>query len=727
MASDRLLREMVEAIESLAAQRPVILVLEDVHWADYSTIDLISALGRRDTPAKLMVTATYRPAEIRGGADLPLREVVRGLSTAGRCREMTLDYLDEAAVHEFLADRFPGGQFPAALARRLYQRTDGCPLFLVHLVDDLVEQGVLSEESGVWQLAGAQETALPDERMTPAWLAVLETQIPQTVRAMIDAQLQRLEGATREALEAASVAGIEFSAAAVAAAAGIDVVHAERACEELHRRHRFLVQRGCEEWPDGTIATHYRFVHELYHAVVYEQVPIARRARLHRDLGLRIESAWGERAAEEAANLAMHFETGRDWPRAVRYFRHAAQAAGRQYAHREAVHYLRRALAGVERLSPAEREICELDVLNALGVNLQVTRGFAAPEIEGIHARAHALCIARGAGGEKTGRAFSALWGIWLFHKVRSNLVKASEMCGQLLEMAQENPSFMLQAYQAICVTNLCMGKPQVTSEHMERAASIYDPVAHAQNAMAFGQDPGVATMAFGAVALWQLGRVDEALLASGKALALADRLRQPSSRALAMHFAAMLHQCRGDFEQSVRFSRAAMNLAQEEGFLFWHAGGLVLNGWARAAAAGQAASLGDAQAAIEDIRRGLNAWLATGSRTYHTYYLGLLADSLQRVGRARESQRPLDEALAGTRVLCEGLYEAELHRLKGHGIVLTSHDPAPVAANESFQEAAAVARTQGARSFEDRAASDLAALLERGGRTWPIAPVGSA
>jgi DNA-binding winged helix-turn-helix (wHTH) protein/tetratricopeptide (TPR) repeat protein len=726
-ASDRLLREMVEAIESLSAQRPVILVLEDVHWADYSTIDLISALARRNAPAKLMVIATYRPTEVVAGAsEHPLRGVVRGLLAAGRCREQALGYLDEAAVQQFLAARFPGGKFPAALARRLYQRTDGCPLFLVHLADDLVDQGVLAHEKGVWRLAGTDGSpSAPDERETPAWLAVLETQIPETVRAMIEAQLERLDGPAREVLEAAAVAGIEFSAAAAAAAAGIDVVHAERACEELNRRHRFLEQRGCEEWPDGTIATHYRFVHELYHAVVYEQVPIARRARLHREVGLRIESAWGERAAEEAANLAMHFETARDWPRAVNYFRHAAQAAGRYYAHREAVHYLRRALAAIERLCPAERESCELDVLNGLGVNLQVTRGFAAAEVEAIHARAHRLCTARGAGGDVAG-TFRALWGIWLFHKVRSDLHKASEMCDQLLTMAEGDSAFMLQAHQAMCVTHLCMGQPQVTCDHMERAAAIYDPALHAQNTEAFGQDPGVATLAFGAVALWMLGRTSEALQVSGRAIALADRLRQPSSRALAMHFAAMLHQYRGDAEQAARFSRAAIELAEEEGFLFWHAGGLVLNGWARAALAGEAASMSDAESAIDDIRRGLEAWLATGSRTYHTYYLGLLADALQRSGRASESQQPLDEALAATRALSEGLYEAELRRLAGNGIALTSHDPSPSAAKACFQKAVSVARAQGARSFEERAGTDLAALIRRHGQRRRVASAGS-
>jgi hypothetical protein len=343
----------------------------------------------------------------------------------------------------------------------------------------------------------------------------------------------------RQVLEAAAVAGIEFSAAAVAAALAEDVVHAEQVCDDLARRHRFLQHHGIAEWPDGTTASRFRFVHELYHNVVYEQVPVARRVRMHQLVGLTIEAAWGGRAAEEAAGLAMHFETGRDRQRAVKYLRQAAQAAARQYAHREAAHYLARALAVLDKLPEEERGEHELDVLKDLGVNLQVTRGFAAHEVESVHARAYALCRS----GGDVARTFPVRWGIWVFHKVRSDLRRAREMCDELLAMARESGDvgFILQAHQAMCVTHLCLGMPDVTRDHMEQAAAVYDPAVHAGNTTTFGQDPGVATQAFGGVALWLLGRPAEAIAATERSLELARRLDQPSSLAVATHFAAML------------------------------------------------------------------------------------------------------------------------------------------------------------------------------------------
>jgi DNA-binding winged helix-turn-helix (wHTH) protein len=710
--SDRLLREMSDAIESTAARTPLVIVLEDVQWADHCTIDLISALAGRQAPAKLMLIVTYRPNEVAGKTDHPLPGVINRLLTSGRCRELALDDLDEAAVARFLELRFPGHAMPKELARRVHERTGGCPLFLIHLVEDLVDQGVIGQAGGEWRLA-VRETSCDDEREPLGALALLDTHVPPDLRAMIESNVGRLDSCTRRLLEAAAVAGVDFSATAVAAAAEMDVVQAESACEDLVRRHRFLEQSGDDEWPDGAVGTRYRFAHALYHGVIYDRIPVARRARLHQILGLRIEAAWGARACEEAANLAIHFEAARDWPRAVKYLRQAAQAAGRQYAYPEAESYLRRALTAVERLPTPDRQDHELELLSALGVNLQVTRGFAAPEVEALFVRAHTLCVERRdrADLEKT---FPVVWGIWLFRKVRSDLVDAAEMGRELFSLAGGDTALLLQAHQAMCVTDLCRGNPLGARQHMELAAAIYDPVRHRHNAERFGQDPGVATLAFGAVALWILGHPDEARQAMEQSVSLATRLGQPSSRALAMHFAAMLHQLGDDAELTAHWSQRGIELAEEEGFSFWRAGGMILRGWARARAAGES-NKPEADAAVEEIRGGLEAWLATGSRTYHTYFLGVLADALQQTGRAVESQKPLDEALLATEALSEGLYEAELHRLKGRAIVLTSDDPSiPAGAQMNFVNATTVARLQNAQFFEERASADLTALYSR-------------
>jgi DNA-binding winged helix-turn-helix (wHTH) protein/tetratricopeptide (TPR) repeat protein len=337
---ERMLREIIEAVETLTAESPLVLVLEDLHWSDYATLDLLSALARRQEPARLLLLGTYRPVEVIV-RDHPLHAVRQELQTHRYCEELPLELLTEAAVAEYLALRFPGSPLPPALARLVHKHTDGNPLFMVNVVDYLVAQGMLTEQAGKWELRGELEQ--------------FEVGVPESSRLTITEQLARLSREEQELLEGASVAGMEFSAAALAAALGEEVVPVERGCERLAQRQQFLCPAGVSEWPDGTVAGRYRFRHWLYQDVLYQRVPAARGQVLHQRLGERLEAAFGDGAAEIAAELAQHFEQGRDHRRALRYLRQAADNSYRRFAPREALAYLQRALDLGDRLPEEER------------------------------------------------------------------------------------------------------------------------------------------------------------------------------------------------------------------------------------------------------------------------------------------------------------------------------------------------------------------------------------
>jgi predicted ATPase len=311
--------------------------------------------------------------------------------------------------------------------------------------------------------------------------------------------------------------------------------------------------------------------------------------------------------------------------------------------------------------------------------------------------------------------AFPVLWGIWLFHKVRSELREAEPLVGRLLSMAREagDDALLLQAHQAACVTYLCLGNPSGTREHMAQAVAVYDPRRHAANTHQFGQDPGVACQAFGGVALWLLGDSEEALRVSTRALELARGLGQPSTLSVALHFAAMLHQCRGDPDAVERHASESAALATEEGFSFWSAGAAILRGWALAVR-------GDDEG-IGQIRGGLDAWLDTGSRTYHAYFLGLLADALLRHGRPAEALEALGQAIEAARALPEGLWEAELYRLKGRCLLEVSAAPdtaRKIEADRCFALALETAHRQNAKALEARVHQDLSPPRDRPRRT---------
>jgi predicted ATPase/DNA-binding winged helix-turn-helix (wHTH) protein len=311
----RMLRELAEALEALTAEHTLILVLEDLHWSDFATVDLISWLAQRGEPARLLVIGTYRPAELIV-REHPLLTVKQELARRGRCVELPLELLTAAEVGQHLAARFAGGSASAPLpplASTIHQRTDGHPLFLVTLLDALVRAGWLVEREGRWEARDGVEAAAQE--------------VPASLQELVDQQFRQLGAEDRHLLEAASVVGLEGSAAAIAGGLGDDVVAVEERCATLARRGQFLQSSGTEEWPDGTLAGRYRFRHTLYRQVVYDRLPAGRRVQLHAQVGERQEAGYGPAAVEHAAELAAHFEEGRVHGRARHYRRRAADRA----------------------------------------------------------------------------------------------------------------------------------------------------------------------------------------------------------------------------------------------------------------------------------------------------------------------------------------------------------------------------------------------------------------
>lgn len=350
---ERMLREMAEAMEALAAEAPLILVLEDLHWSDYSTLDLIASLARRREPARLLLIGTYRPSEVLLSHH-PLNAVKQELLMRRRCHEMRLDYLREGAVAEYLALRFPGAQHPGELARSIHRRTDGNPLFMVNVVEYLVSR----------KLIGVPD---PDPDLQKI-LEEVETGVPESLRQMIEMQIDRLPASEQSLLETASVAGIEFSALAVAAGQEAALPATEEACEAVARRGQFLRPAGIGNLPDGTVSARYGFIHPLYQNVLYHRIPLARRLRLHQRVAERGIAVYGSRVGEIAAELAVHFEQARDYRSAIEHLRGAADNAARRYANREAVGHLIRAFDLVNRLPGAEGRILQTAILEQVGM-----------------------------------------------------------------------------------------------------------------------------------------------------------------------------------------------------------------------------------------------------------------------------------------------------------------------------------------------------------------------
>lgn len=352
VTKERMLREMAEALETLTATTPLLLVLEDLHWSDLSTLDLLGMLARRQEAARLLVVGSYRSVDVIVKAH-PLRALVQELRVRRQCEDIPLALLRPPHVAAYLAQRFGGHAFPSELARAVHQRTDGNPLFMVRVVDELVVLRVVEPEDDRWRLRKP--------------VVELGRVVPESLRALIEKQIDRLQPEEQRLLEAASLLGNEFTIGSVAAGLGADPPTIEERCDELSRPGQFLAATGLFVRPDGTQVARYRFTHSLYPHAIAARVPAGRRLRLHRQVGEWLERTYDAQASAIAGSLAWHFEEAGDYRRAIRYLGLAAENAAGRCAYGDAIRVLQQARSLVHRLPVNARGLLEFELLQGIG------------------------------------------------------------------------------------------------------------------------------------------------------------------------------------------------------------------------------------------------------------------------------------------------------------------------------------------------------------------------
>jgi DNA-binding winged helix-turn-helix (wHTH) protein/tetratricopeptide (TPR) repeat protein len=349
---ERMLREMAEALEALSSATPVLLVLEDLHWSDYSTLDLLAMLARRQESARLLVVGSYRSVDIIV-AGHPLRALVQELCVRRQCEDIALTLLREPHVAAYLAQRFGGHAFPPELGRAVHQRTDGNPLFMVRVVDELVALRLLEPEDDRWRLRRP--------------VAEIARAVPESLRALVDKQFDRLQPEAQRLLEAASVLGSAFTIGSVAAGLDVDPQAIEDRCDALARQGQFLSAAPLFERPDGTKVACYRFTHNLYPHAIVERVPAGWRLRLHQRVGEWLEHTYGTQVTAIAGPLAWHFEEAGAYDRAIRYLILAAENAAGRCAYGDAIRVLQHGRSLVHRLAASPRSTLDIELLQRIG------------------------------------------------------------------------------------------------------------------------------------------------------------------------------------------------------------------------------------------------------------------------------------------------------------------------------------------------------------------------
>jgi predicted ATPase len=655
-----------------AAQQPVLFVMEDLHWIDPSTLELLTLLVDQGPTARILALWTFRP------------DFSPPWTGRAHLTQVTLPRLPRRQATEMTARVAHSKALPPEVVEQVVAKTDGVPLFVEELTKMVLESGMLQEQEHHYELTAP----LPP-------LA-----IPTTLHDSLMARLDRL-AAVKGLAQLGATLGREFAYDLLQAVAPWDEDTVRRGLHQLVEAE-FLYQQGLP--PQAT----YVFKHALIQEAAYQSLLRSTRQQHHQRIAQVLETRFPDISETQPELLAQHYTEAGLMAQALPYWQRAGQRAIQHSAHVEAIAHLSKGLEVLQTLPDSpERTQRELDLQTTLGPVLMATKGFTALEVEGAYARARELCRQVG----DTPQLFPVLHGLWRFYVNRPVFQTARELGEQLLTLAQHSgdAARLLEAHRAMGQTTFWLGEMVASRAHMEQGMMLYDGQQHRSHTVLYGQDPGVVCRSFAAWALWVLGYPEQARQRIYEALTLAQELQHPFSLVYAQTCAAIVHGFRREGAALQSQAEAVITVAREQGFPFWGTWGMILQGWALA-------TQGQETAGIVRLQQGLAAYQTTGTAVFEPTYRVILAEAHGNVAQIDEGLNVLAEVRALMDRTRECWWEAELYRLQG--LLLLKHRAPDVSQVEHcFFQSLDVARHQQAKSLELRATLSLGQLWQHQGK----------
>jgi predicted ATPase/class 3 adenylate cyclase len=684
LPADRQRQLTIDAIVKITLLRaelqPILFVVEDLHWADPSSLDMLTQLIEHVPQSRQLLILSFRPEFAPPWPEGP------GLE------RLDLNRLDRGASVKIITE-IAGMPVPAELLGQLVEKTDGVPLYLEELTKLVIEQGLVGQGNG-----------LLDPARPPPVLAV-----PATLADSLMARLDRLTDAKGIAQLGAAI-GRQFSyellATVSGTTAGVDSEALRRSLDRLVDAGLLFVENG----PRGVV---YTFKHALIQDAAYGSLLRTTRLEYHRRIAGALIDHFPATVETAPELLAHHYTEAGMLAEAVPCWLRAGERALHASAYLEAIAHLRAGLDLLAGLPPGlERAGQELQFHLTLGPAYMAIRGYAAPEVEACYQQARELCRALG----DTPQLVPVLHGLWTYHVVRAQHADALALGEQVLELgaATGDDGLLLQGNMEVGWSLFFLGELEQAREHLERVLAHYDHERHSSHVFTYGDNPATSSRSALAQVLWLLGDADQSLRCSEENLTiLRSLINHPYSVAFGLDLAAFLRQYLGDAPATHALVDEALELSEAQGLALIGAMASILKGWVLTRE-------GELQEGTAQMRRGFAAQLATGAELVRPYWLSLMAEACHRTGAARAGLALLDEAEAAVERTNERYWEAEIHRLRGQLLLATS-EPAAAEMNRSAEEAYCraldVARRQGARSLELRAAISLALLYQAEGR----------
>jgi predicted ATPase len=654
----------------LNAPQPLLLLIDDLQWCDRETLEFLHFLLRSDPTARLLIVGTARMEELPD--QHALRPLLLDLRATIGVTEIALPPLD-AAETALLASRLIDSDIEVDTAMRIYQETEGNPLFIVERM-----------RAGLEHFAEREQRA----ESRSANHAAGESGIPSKAQAVIASRLAQLSPPAREVVALAATIGRAFALDLLMRATGSDEETITEALDELWQR-RIIREQD---------ATSYDFTHDKLREVAYAEISAPQRRLLHRRIAHSLEAMRADDLDAVSSQIAAHYDRAGDAERAIPYYERAAAVAQRVYANEDAIELLLRALALLDQLPGGmKRDKQELTLLLKLGAIYRVTRGWTAPELERLVDRTLVLCDTVGDDIQR----MNALYGQESLLVVQARLERVLSVADELQALYQRAQGSAPPLSRMMLVgARMQLGHLREAEEAFTQIIQAPSPIAGQPLQEVQGWNFEVHTRAWQAHALWLLGYPDRALSRGREALQLASDLAQPFNQALAATYLAMLQHFCAEPAVAKAQAEAALALTIEYKAPYYRL-------WSDLLVSFAVAREKPTSAHISQLRASISGFQASGARLRLPYYLWLLAQVYAQAGSPDDALAAIDEALAESRATNERWWDAELHRLRGE--LLLAHGSDTEEVDLALLRAKEIAEAQGAKSLELRAAMSLA------------------
>jgi class 3 adenylate cyclase/predicted ATPase len=661
---------LISLLEGLSRQHTVLLIFEDAHWADPTSLEWLELVIDRVQGIPVVVVITFRP------------EFQPPWSGYTHITSLTLNRFS-SSLATTMVDKITGGiRLPAEVIEQIVTKTDGVPLFVEEFTKTILESGLLTEHLDQYILSGP----LP------------EVAVPATLHDSLMARLDRL-GPVKEVAQTAAALGREFSYDLLAAVSPLSFEELHNALDQLIDAE--LVFRRGRSQKGG-----YIFKHALVQDAAYQSLLKSARLQLHARIAETLEQRYPEVAAVQPEIVAHHYSEAGFAELAIVYWLKAGTQAANRYAHPEAIAYLRLGLELVTEVDEAAKcSAMEIELQAALGLSLPAIKGFASPEVGAVYTRAEQLCSVTG----NRSSLSDALTGLWYHHVVRGEVQLAQELAARCFTIAREDddPVRLLVAHLALGGMTW-FGDFVAGCDHIDKALALESEITE-EVKLSIGADARVFGRAFGCHAHWHIGKFERAAKLSEEGIARARAIEEPFTLAIALNYAAMLHQFDYNNLAAQKLTEEVIELCTEHQFAYYLAWARIIHGWTTICA-------GDNGVGLAEIRTGLDDFEETGAGLRLPYYLSLLADGQRRDGQPEKALATVDLALQRANTNGEKWHNADLFRLKAQ-LLLQMNPDKTGDAETAFQEALNIAREQGCKARELQIATELGRLWQSHGK----------